>query len=240
MGIVRMGSPEELILRLLAVRPVNIFVETGTFLGGTTQWASIHFEKVITLEAAQLYFDKAQLKFAKTRNVSCLYGDSRSQMGDIVKTLHEPAIFWLDSHWCGSESYGENNQCPLLEEIEVINTSTIEHLILIDDARLFTSPPPLPNRIAQWPTIAEVCRLLDAGTYHRYVVIFEDVIIAVPKSYRDSVAIWCQDANTRAWQDHGEQIKRTRFQKGLGNFKEGIRLIAEGAKGELNKLVRRA
>lgn len=240
MGIVRMGPPEELILHLAADHTVNTFVETGTYQGWTARWASNHFSKVITLEAAKPYFVKARQAFENIPNVSCLYGDSRSRMGDIVKTLQDPAIYWLDSHWCGSESYGEADQCPLLEEIKILNSSTVQHLIFIDDARLFTSPPPLPNRIDQWPTIAEVCSLLNAASYQRYVVIFEDVIVAVPASYRNAVANWCQEKNTRAWRDYGEQLKRTSFRRGIDEITNGIRSILQSVKSRLRTMARRS
>lgn len=45
-----MGAPKELILKLLERLPADCFVETGTFMGGTTEWAASHFQKVITIE----------------------------------------------------------------------------------------------------------------------------------------------------------------------------------------------
>ena len=70
------------------------------------------------------------------------------------------SLFWLDTHWCSSNSYGEEDQCPLMKEIEIINTSKADSIILIDDARLFLSPPPLPNSSHFYPGIAEVIEKL--------------------------------------------------------------------------------
>ena len=44
MGIVRAGIPEELTLYLKGKYSINTFVETGTYLGHTAQWAAQHFE----------------------------------------------------------------------------------------------------------------------------------------------------------------------------------------------------
>jgi hypothetical protein len=65
-------------------------------------------------------------------------------------------MFWLNGHWSGGQTYGENDECPLIEEIGEINMSTDTHFLFIDAARLFTSPPPLPHHIERWPSIDKV------------------------------------------------------------------------------------
>lgn len=238
MGIIRMGPPTDLILNLANRYRLQTFVETGTYQGGTTLWASQHFSSVITIEKSKSMFEAALEKFKSTPNVKCLYGDSRSQLKTIVESISSPAIFWLDSHWCGGESYGETDQCPLIGELKLLNSSLEEHLLFIDDARLFTSAPPLPNRIEQWPAIAQVCKELDQGKFERYVVIFEDVVIAVPAYMKDAVATWCQQVNTKAWQDYGAQLRQTKIQLGIRHLSDGIYLLAQGVKEQFGKLLR--
>jgi len=50
MGYIQMGVPQELVLCLMKEMSIPVFVETGTFRGGTTFWAANHFEKVVTIE----------------------------------------------------------------------------------------------------------------------------------------------------------------------------------------------
>lgn len=232
-----MGPPADLILDLAMRYKVDSFVETGTFQGGTTLWASQHFGSVITVENSKTIYDVALKRFEMTRNVQCLCGDSRSQLKTIVGNRSSPAIIWLDSHWCGGESYGETDQCPLLQELEILNSVSMQHLLFIDDARLFTSPPPLPNRVEEWPTIADVCRSLDSGKYQRYVVIFEDVIIAVPEHMKAAVAAWCQSVNTKEWQDYGERLKKTNAQRSIELLSDGLRYLTRAGKDFLRSRI---
>lgn len=208
MGIIRMGPPQELILHLVSQHEEATFVETGTYLGDTALWAASRFARVVTIENSHAIYEKTVSKLKYTKNIEFRFGDSRTQLDTILSGLKSTAVIWLDSHWCGSESYGANDQCPLLDELAVINRSSVAHYLFIDDARLFLSPPPLPNAIDAWPTIDRICHALAQGSYRRYVVVFEDVIIAVPFEARALLANWCQDANTQAWRRYGEEIRR--------------------------------
>ncbi len=237
MGIVRMGPPEELILYLQKKYAIHAFVETGTFQGGTTLWASDHFSNVVTIENSRPLFDKAVKKFEAIDNVKCLYGDSRVHLLDLVKTLSAPAVFWLDSHWCGADSYGEDDQCPLIEEIEIINSSSERHLIFIDDARLFLSPPPFPNRIEHWPPVLCVCQALDAGQFKRFAVIFEDVLIAVPENMKNDLAHWCQRVNTEAWKASGAEARQHKLKKGLRQLSLGVKLLKQAVKESMARIL---
>jgi hypothetical protein len=100
-------------------------------------------------------------------------------------------LFWLDAHWSGGETFGEEDECPLLDEIAVIDGDGPSHIILIDDARMFLAPPDLPHEAESWPTIDEVCHALTARRT-AFVSIFEDVIIRVPPEMRSSVTAYCR------------------------------------------------
>jgi hypothetical protein len=64
--------------------------------------------------------------------------------------------------------------------LELLNICKVAHIVLIDDARLFLAPPPLPHEASHWPDIATICGLLSMPGTTRYVVVHEDVIIGVP------------------------------------------------------------
>ncbi|MGB7597602.1 MAG: hypothetical protein WBM09_08555 [Gallionella sp.] len=112
-------------------------------------------------------------------------------MGKIVPALDSVGIFWLDAHWCGGASYGEQDECPIIEEIRIINGSAYPHCILIDDARLFMEPPPYPHDITSWPDIATLLDVLNEKN-ERYIVIRDDVIIAVPETAKAIVQEYCR------------------------------------------------
>lgn len=104
---------------------------------------------------------------------------------------------------------------------------------MIDDARLFTSPPQPPHIIDQWPSIDMVIDTLKEKSKDKYIVIIEDVIIAVPNLAKDTLASYCQEVNDKAWNAHGQQQKINRMSK----LKQGIMLITEYFAEKIGRLV---
>lgn len=212
MGIIRMGVPEELALFLKDITNASCFIETGTFQGGTALWAAKHFERVRTIEFSKKWFDKTSQMLKSITNIDFIFGDSRVELKLIIEKLKEPSIFWLDAHWCNMGSYGEEDQCPLIEEIEILSSSPLNHCILIDDARLFTAPPPIPNSCLFYPSISEVIRALEKNQ-SRYTVIFEDVIFSIPNDFRLAFQNQLQDLTTRSWREYGARLNEKKSHK---------------------------
>lgn len=211
MGIVRLGVPSEMVLQLKDRYHIRNFVETGTYQGWTAHWASQHFERVITIELAKPLYDYAKSTYRDVTNIEFLYGDTRDQLRAIVPTLDSPSLFWLDAHWSGGVTYGETDECPLADELEIINRSPFDHFILIDDARLFLSPPPHPHRVEQWIDISTLITLVNASIHEKYTVINEDVVVIVPKSAKPIIAGYYQDLNTQAWEKFCNQANSRRL-----------------------------
>jgi hypothetical protein len=180
MGAIRFGVPRELVLWLRDVFKIDVFVETGTNRAETAVWASAHFAHVFTIEANEGLHQRAIETFGDRKNIQFLKGDSRVHIKSLLASLTEPAIFWLDAHWCGEDTFGKTEECPVVGELELLNTSEVNHIVLIDDARLFLAPPPPPHEPNHWPDIATICGLLSTRATSRYVVVHDDVIIAVP------------------------------------------------------------
>lgn len=160
----------QLVLALQSAYGINAFVETGTWKAQTTTWASQNFEKVITIEADNGWFERA--KGLGLSNTRFILGDSATELAKVVKRLKVPAIFWLDAHKCNDRPAIETTECPLLAELEAIKATGLPHLILIDDARYFVDRPS-----ENWPTIEQVKAALPDG-YE--MVIWQAAIIAVP------------------------------------------------------------
>lgn len=210
-----MGVPEELVTLLQKKYNIRQFIETGTFYGGTAVWASEFFETVFTIEFSSELYEKISTKYQDIKNIQFLFGDSRVQLNRLINKLDKRAIFWLDAHWSGGETYGEEDQCPLIEEINIINCSSIDHFILIDDARLFTSPPQPPHHLENWPSISQVIDTLRSKFSDKYIVIIEDVIIAVPSEAKLTLAKYCQQVNAKAWEDYGKNLRESKLEKGI-------------------------
>lgn len=181
MGNLRQGPPAAIVLHLMRRYQLRVFVETGTFIGSTAAWASQHFEQVYTIEFAEPIYRQALAAHGQIKNIAFLYGHTREKLAEVVGQLAAPAIFWLDAHWSAGATYGAQDECPVLDEIAIIQSSPHQHFILIDDARMFLAPPPAPHQAGQWPDIDTLLARLSAGRTH-YAVVLEDVLIAAPKA----------------------------------------------------------
>ena len=176
---------------------VQTFIETGTYQGGTTAWASGLFEQVITIEGSADFHRAAREKYAHRQNVDFLFGDSITLLPEaLARTGGRPAILWLDAHWMPG-SYGSGAECPVLQEIEAVNRSSAVHFLLIDDARLFMAPPPRPHRAADWPDLGALLAVLSADSIRpRYTTVYDDVIICVPETAREAMRNYLQERIT--------------------------------------------
>lgn len=190
-----MGPPEGLILALRQQLGLTHFVETGTFLGHTAAWAGAHFPHVVTIELAPAIREAARARFAGQPHIRVLGGDSGNVLQEVLAGLDQPAVFWLDAHWSGSNTAGVDAECPVLAEISLLNRLAQPHAVLVDDARLFCAPPPRPHQAAHWPDLVTlVAALADGG--RRHVAMHEDVFIAVPAAERPFLTAWLQDRTT--------------------------------------------
>jgi hypothetical protein len=191
-----MGPPEALVLALQKQLGIDEFIETGTYHGGTAAWAGRQFARVATIELSPKYHAAAVAKFQSQPHIRALCGGSVAVLGEVIPALSAPALFWLDAHWSGFDTAGQEAECPVLEEIALLNASPRDHVVLVDDARLFCAPPPRPHRADQWPDLATVTNALVAGG-RRHVVMTDDVFVAVPAAAKDFLTNWLQDAPPR-------------------------------------------
>lgn len=183
MGSIQLGVPESAVLEFKERYHLQTFIETGTYKGGTAAWAAGHFERVITIEANEKRFHGAAQRLCNLHpNIRFILGDSRVALKRELNGIHEPVLLWLDAHWVGDQGAkdSQGDECPLAEELDAILAweHYAESVILIDDARLFTAPPPYPHDPAQWLTYDQITARL---TPHYRVWIDEDVIFGVPK-----------------------------------------------------------
>ncbi len=235
MGLYRMGPPVDLIFELAAEFSIKNFVETGTYEGHTAIWAAENFEKVFTIEFSEHFYRAAFDSCRHLENVKFIFGDSRTQLEKIVGELKEPAVFWLDAHWSGGATYGENDQCPLLEELKIIGGKS-DDFIFIDDARLFTSPPQSPHRPEQWSDIASIIETLRAERRDKYIVIIEDVIIAVPAFAQKIVARYCQNVNAKLWEEYSKRQNESDFRKGFELISKNLLSRVKNRVGKIYKM----
>lgn len=119
---------------------IKTFVETGTYLGDSTEVASYVFERVESIEICQDLYNKASQKLTSPR-IKLHLGDTVQLLPDIVKTIDAPCMWFLDAHQSGPETQNNGQWVPLLNELDIILRSRKEYhdIFVIDDVRLFSA-----------------------------------------------------------------------------------------------------
>src|SRR5260370_20617312 len=79
--------------------------------------------------------ERAVKRFARHPHIQILQGDSQRVLPELLKSLHQPALFWLDAGYCGwAGAQGDNQR--LSTELQTILRHPVKgHIILMDDAR---------------------------------------------------------------------------------------------------------
>ncbi|MCL1947792.1 MAG: class I SAM-dependent methyltransferase [Chitinivibrionia bacterium] len=180
MGIVNPYFPQETCLKLAAIANANVFVETGTYFGGTTKWAAQHFKKIHTIELSQDLYNKTKDELISKGNITPYLGDSRNILPEILKKENTNIVFWLDGHFSGIGggllTAGKENPCPLLDELDAILSRDNDDIIIIDDARMYT------GKENGYPCVVEIYRKIEEKSKDKKSLqICDDQIYIVPQ-----------------------------------------------------------
>lgn len=160
---------------------LRYFVETGTFWGSTTQRMAKQFERLWTIELFGAQYYRARERLKSLEHVQCIFGNSPEELLEIIPQLDKPTMFWLDAHYSGGGTAKGDKECPLMEELEAIGRIG-QHVILIDDARMFfETPDPNTHDASDWPRFADIKRLVDKWEPAPHVQVVGDVIVITPE-----------------------------------------------------------
>jgi hypothetical protein len=161
-------------------------VETGTFRGGTARSLATVFPSVVTIELSEDLHRTAAASLRDVPQVRALQGHSARRLGELTDpTL--PTLYYLDGHWSGGATGGNDDECPILDELAAMGAGSADDCVIVDDARLFTSAPPPPHRAEQWPTLLEVIDALRERHPAHLVTLLNDQIIAAPERARPAI-----------------------------------------------------
>jgi hypothetical protein len=123
----------------------RIFIETGTYLGEMVDAVQPLFSRVYSIELADRFFREARHYFRSLPHVTIVHGDSGSRLPELLSSVNEPALFWLDGHYSGGDTGQGKQDTPIVAELRAILEHPVKsHVILIDDARCFTGAAGYP------------------------------------------------------------------------------------------------
>ena len=169
----------------------DVFVETGTYLGQTSENASrAGFKHVHTIEVSDRLFALAQERFKGRVDVTPHHGSSPN----VLPRLCDPklsTVFYLDGHYQGGpldENDALFGECPLILELDIIRAVSweVKPIIIIDDSKIFTIAAEIRDNYLRscsldpvfWPTYQQVIDAL-GSSYAAYEE--EDRLYCIPK-----------------------------------------------------------
>jgi len=132
-----MGSLNKIPIQFMS----DVFIETGTNNGRTTNnQIKNDWKEIRTIDISNTYYENACNLFKDTI-VKCYLGDSPQKLKEIINP-NKSTTFFLDAHYSGEQyldKKGVTNECPLLDELDVIMSFKWLHppKIIIDDAQMF-------------------------------------------------------------------------------------------------------
>jgi hypothetical protein len=168
------AAKQEVLRRYAQRYGLKIFVETGTYRGEMVEAMKPLFKKIYSIELSEQLFAAARRRFRWDSHVELIRGDSGRELGRIVATIDQPALFWLDGHYSAGITARGEKDTPIFEELgHILRAPDLGHVIVIDDARHFGSDP-------AYPTLEELRKYLLSRRPHVRVAVEGDSIRITP------------------------------------------------------------
>ncbi len=125
---------------------LETLIETGTYEGDMVEAMRGCFRTIHSIEIFEPLYWKAVEKFRRYDHIHLHYGDSENILPRILEQMTEPVLFWLDAHYSGKGTGKGNIGSPILRELKCIFDHPVKnHVILIDDSRLFGKEDGFPS-----------------------------------------------------------------------------------------------
>lgn len=121
------------------------FIETGTYLGDMVFAVKDLFKTIYSIEIDKTLARYALFSFRTYPHISIVQGDSANTLKRLVSQQRKNTLFWLDGHYSGGITGKGQKNCPILEELDAILGSTLNHVVLIDDAHCFIGKDDYPT-----------------------------------------------------------------------------------------------
>lgn len=119
---------QQLVLSICSQWPISSFVETGTYVGDTTEYMARTFSfPIYSCEVKDAYFHSSSKRLKGFSHVKMIHASSEQALRQIIdQNLVGPLpLFYLDAHWY--------DYWPLVDEIGLIVSRVPRCVVVIDD-----------------------------------------------------------------------------------------------------------
>lgn len=148
---------------------LGILVETGTYYGEMVAAMKNQFDEIHSVEYDSRLAERAQKKFSRCRHIHIHHGDSQRVVPEILESLRQPALFWLDAGYYGWAGL-QGDKSRLTSELEaILHHPVAGHIILMDDARGL-------NGQNGAPTVADLTKTIQGEFPGRMIEVKHDIL----------------------------------------------------------------
>jgi hypothetical protein len=159
---------------------LRVLVETGTYYGEMVAAMKRRFDEIYSVEYDLPLARRAQAKFARWPHIHILQGDSQQVVPELLKSLRQPALFWLDAGYYGWAGLQGDKQRLTTELEAILSHSIAAHVVLMDDARGL-------NGQNGAPTVEQLKQRIAAEFPGREVEVKHDILRITPAGARSLV-----------------------------------------------------
>jgi hypothetical protein len=128
------------LLNLFKERNHELFVESGTFLGGTVEYFLPHAKRIVSVEIEPELYEPACRRFESSPSVELVLGDALDVIPRVLAEVSEAPFVYLDGHFTGgvNKEPGELIEpAPgILEKLGDLELPSGTSIV-VDDLRLF-------------------------------------------------------------------------------------------------------
>ncbi len=164
------GQKRQYLIDITQRTGIKVFVETGTYRSETVRLLRNYVDRCFTIELDPALHAEAQAKLSDTDAIDLLFGNSGDLIPEILKTLSQPTLFWLDAHYSGAGTARGREDTPILQELGAILRHPVEgHVVVIDDAREFIGAD-------DYPTMRTLARFVER---HGYTIRVRDDLVTI-------------------------------------------------------------
>jgi predicted O-methyltransferase YrrM len=115
---------------------LRTMIETGTYYGEMVAAVRDDFDCIYSIEFDPELARRASRRFASDSRIHIVEGDSQKVLPELLKSISEPALFWLDAGYWGWVNLARDPERLSVEVEAALSHAVRGHVVLMDDARM--------------------------------------------------------------------------------------------------------